>query len=371
MFENQLDKLGVSGSSPVPPIFAWWAVLHSPRMAACEVCGVENPEGAKFCLECGTQLAATAPERFRRTVTILFSDIVGSTALGERLDAETLSRVMGEYFAAVKPAVERHGGTLAKFIGDAVMAVFGLTRLHEDDALRAVRAAVEMQRALAELNRELERRYGLMLSARTGINTGPVAGEGLTPDRNFVAGDTANTAARLQSSAGAGEILLGEPTYRLVRAGVEAELLPPLELKGKLEAVTAYRLLAVAESAEGVPRRLDAPLIGRERELETLRQEFRRAVEEGRCRLVTLLGEAGVGKSRLVRELASAVRDEATVLQGRACRTGRGSRTGRSHRSCAGRRPSKTATRRRRHSTRSRRCSATPSWRSTSAGSWG
>src|SRR5439155_24434827 len=150
--------------------------VRSTRMAACEVCRVENPEGAKFCVECGAQLAATAPERFRRTVTILFSDIVGSTALGERLDPETFSRVMGEYFAAVKPAVERHGGTLAKFIGDAVMAVFGLTRLHEDDALRAVRAAVEMQRALAELNRELERRYGLMLSARTGINTGPVAG---------------------------------------------------------------------------------------------------------------------------------------------------------------------------------------------------
>src|SRR5436853_4835414 len=203
------------------------------RMAVCGGCGVENPDRAKFCLECGAQLAATAPERFRRTVTILFSDIVGSTALGERLDTETLSRVMGEYFAAVKPAVERHGGTLAKFIGDAVMAVFGLTRLHEDDALRAVRAAVEMQRALAELNRELERRYGLMLSARTGINTGPVAGEGLTPDRNFVAGDTANTAARLRSSAGAGEILLGEATCRLVRACVSGQVRPPLALSGQ------------------------------------------------------------------------------------------------------------------------------------------
>src|SRR5690349_22401151 len=117
-------------------------------MARCEACGVENPDGAKFCLECGAQLAASAPERFRRTVTILFSDVVGSTALGERLDPETLSRVMGEYFAAVKPAVERHGGILAKFIGDAVMAVFGLTELHEDDALRATRAAVEMRETL-------------------------------------------------------------------------------------------------------------------------------------------------------------------------------------------------------------------------------
>src|SRR5438128_11866710 len=232
-------------------------------MAACEVCGVENPEEAKFCLECGAQLAATAPERFRRTVTILFSDIVGSTALGERLDTETLSRVMGEYFAAVKPAVERHGGTLAKFIGDAVMAVFGLTRLHEDDALRAVRAAVEMRQSLARLNRDLERRSGLALSQRTGVNTGEVAGEGLTPDRNFVAGDTANTAARLQAAAGAGEILLGERTYRLVRNAVEAEALPPLELRGKLGAVTAYRLLAVLPAADVVPRRLDAPLVGR------------------------------------------------------------------------------------------------------------
>src|SRR5438874_7559106 len=147
-------------------------------MAACDGCGVENPKGAKFCLECGSQLAVTAPERFRRTVTILFSDIVGSTALGERLDPETFSRVMTEYFAAVKPAVERHGGTLAKFIGDAVMAVFGLRKLHEDDALRAVRAAVEMRQALARLNRDLEHRYGLVLAARTGINTGAVAGEG-------------------------------------------------------------------------------------------------------------------------------------------------------------------------------------------------
>src|SRR5436853_4086096 len=148
------------------------------RMAVCGGCGVENPDRAKFCLECGAQLAATAPERFRRTVTILFSDIVGSTALGERLDTETLSRVMGEYFAAVKPAVDRHGGTLAKFIGDAVMAVFGLTELHEDDALRAVRSALELREMLARLNPELERRYGVALSTRTGINTR--SGRGLT-----------------------------------------------------------------------------------------------------------------------------------------------------------------------------------------------
>src|SRR5882762_11183308 len=172
-------------------------------MAACPACGTEGPEAAKFCAECGERLTAVdPPERFRRTVTILFSDVVGSTALGERLDPETLARVMGDYFEAVKPVVVRHGGTLAKFIGDAVMAVFGLTEAHEDDALRAARSALEMRDTLAALNTELEHRYGVALTTRTGINTGPVAGRGLVPDRNFVVGDTANTAARLQTSAG-------------------------------------------------------------------------------------------------------------------------------------------------------------------------
>src|SRR5712692_2775949 len=141
-------------------------------MTACPSCGTESPDAAKFCAECGERLTpAEAPERFRKTVTILFSDVVGSTVLGERLDPETLSRVMSDYFEAVRPAVARHGGTLAKFIGDAVMAVFGLTELHEDDALRAARAALEMRETLAALNPELERRYGVTLATRTGINT--------------------------------------------------------------------------------------------------------------------------------------------------------------------------------------------------------
>src|SRR5207253_4664386 len=210
----------------------------------------------------------------RRIVTILFSDVVGSTALGERLDPETLSRVMGDYFAAVKPAVERHGGTLAKFIGDAVMAVFGLTELHEDDALRAVRAALEMRETLARLNPDLERRYGVALATRTGIDTGPVAGEGLAPDRNFVAGDTANTAARLQSAAGENEILLGERSHRLVREAVEAELLPPLVAKGKAAPVTVYRLVALLPESEREARRSPTPLVGRPEELAALALAF-------------------------------------------------------------------------------------------------
>ena len=183
---------------------------------------------------CGNSLEQESSERFRRTVTILFSDVVDSTGLGERLDPETLSHVLTDYFEGVKPVVERHGGVLAKFIGDAVMAVFGLTELHEDDALRAVRTAVEMRETLVRLNEHFEQRYGVVLATRTGINTGTVAGKGLVPDRNFVAGDTANSAARLQQNAEPGEILLAESTFQArPRVGRGRARLPSLELKGK------------------------------------------------------------------------------------------------------------------------------------------
>jgi len=291
----------------------------------CASCGVDNPERAKFCLECGTALTEVErPERFRRTVTVLFSDVVGSTALGERLDPETLSQVMTDYFAAVRPAVEHHGGTLAKFIGDAVMAVFGLVQLHEDDALRAARAAVEMRATLARLNPELERRYGVELTTRTGINTGPVAGRGLVPDQNFVAGDTANTAARLQTAAGEDEILLGQATYRLVRDAVEADLLPPLQAKGKAAPLTVYRLIAVLPEEERTARGPRTSLVGREGELAALREVFRRCVRERVCGLVTLIAPPGVGKSRLVREFLTEIGSDAEVLEGRCLPYGEG-----------------------------------------------
>src|SRR5215213_10370562 len=177
-------------------------------MVSCPSCGAENREGARFC------------------------DVVGSTSLGEQLDPEALTQLMTEYFAAMQPIVERHGGTLAKFVGDAVLAVFGIPTLHEDDALRAVSAAVEMRAELVRLNEDLERRFGLTLSTRAGVNTGPVAGVGLIPDHNFVAGDTANVAARLQQLAEGGEFLLGAGTYRLIHHAADAELLPPVEVKG-------------------------------------------------------------------------------------------------------------------------------------------
>src|SRR5882672_1434612 len=230
-------------------------------MAACPSCGAESPVAAKFCASCGERLTpAEAPEQFRKTVTILFSDVVGSTTLGERLDPETLSQLMTEYFEAMKPVLERHGGTVAKFIGDAVMGVFGIPHLHEDDALRAVRAALEMRQSLDELNRAFERRYGILIATRTGLNTGAVAGIGLAPDRNFVAGDAANVAARLQQHAAADEILLSPATYAVVRGAVEVEELPPLELKGKASPFAARRLLRLVPGADAVPRRLDAPM---------------------------------------------------------------------------------------------------------------
>ena len=268
-------------------------------MPACSNCGEENPERARFCNACGNSLEQESSERFRKTVTILFSDVVDSTGLGERLDPETLSHVLTEYFEGVKPVVERHGGTLAKFIGDAVMAVYGLTELHEDDALRAVRTAVEMRETLARLNEDFEQRYGVVLATRTGINTGTVAGKGLVPDRNFVAGDAANTAARLQQAAEPGEILLAESSYRLVRGSVEAEPVASAELKGKQTPVAAFRLVKVVSMTEPAPR-LDAPLVGRQDTLAQLDWALERAVAERNCRLVSILGEPGIGKSRLV-----------------------------------------------------------------------
>jgi class 3 adenylate cyclase/tetratricopeptide (TPR) repeat protein len=290
----------------------------------CANCGEENPDRARFCLACGTALSAAAPEWFRKTVTMLFSDVVGSTALGSRVDPEVVSHVMTTYYEAMKPVVDEHGGRMEKFIGDALVAVFGVPESHEDDALRACRTALAMRDRLQGVNADLKERRGLEIDTRTGIATGAVAGRGLPRDRNLVAGDTGNTAARLQGAAGPGEILIGEPTYNLVRQAVDAELLPPLDLKGKPEPVTAYRLLRVRPDAEALPRRHDATLVGRRQELESLSDALRLAGEERRCRLVTLVGEAGVGKSRLVRELTARVEGDATVVRGRCLSYGDG-----------------------------------------------
>ena len=230
-------------------------------MSICPSCGRENPAGSRFCNACGSPLAeGEAPGReYRKVVTILFCDVVGSTAIGEALDPEALRALLGRYFDQMKAIVERHGGTVEKFIGDAVMAVFGVPQLHEDDALRAVRAAVEMRDALPELGVE----------ARIGLNTGEVVVG--TSDR-LATGDAVNVAARLEQAAGRGEILLGPETAQLVRDAVETAPTEPLELKGKSEPLVAQRLLDLHEEAPAFERRLDAPLVGRERELRRLRE---------------------------------------------------------------------------------------------------
>jgi class 3 adenylate cyclase/tetratricopeptide (TPR) repeat protein len=257
-------------------------------------------------------------------VTIVFSDLKGSTAMGEKLDSEAVREVMSRYFDEMRAALERHGGTVEKYIGDAIMAVFGLPRVHEDDALRAVRAAAEMRDHLAALNTELEERWGVTVGNRTGVNTGEVVAGDPTTGQRLVTGDTVNTAARLEQAAPTSEVLLGDTTYRLVRHAVEVEEVEPLELKGKAERVPAYRLVEVHE-AESVERRRDSPLVGREQELDLLSGELAVAIRDGNCRMVTIVAQAGVGKSRLIDEFGrSAEASEARLLRGRCLPYGRG-----------------------------------------------
>ncbi len=290
-------------------------------MRSCPTCGRENPQDARFCASCGTRLDHASAQRARKVVTVVFADVTGSTALGESLDAESLRRVMARYFETARTCLERHGGSVEKFIGDAVMAVFGVPVTHEDDALRAVRAAAELREAMAVLNGELERSYGTALRIRIGVNTGEVV---VGTEERLATGDAVNVAARLEQAAAPDEILLGDATLALARGAVETEPVEPLVLKGKAEPVAAHRLMRVFEGAPGYDRRLDAPLVGRREELARVRAAFDRAVAERRCRLVTVLGPPGIGKSRLAREVASELSDVAVVLTGRCLPYGEG-----------------------------------------------
>jgi class 3 adenylate cyclase/tetratricopeptide (TPR) repeat protein len=293
----------------------------------CQICGESNPDRARFCLACGSPLADQAPAtggEVRKTVTVVFSDVTGSTAIGERLDPETLRRVMTRYFDEMREAVEAHGGVVEKFIGDAVMAVFGIPRLHEDDALRAVRAAAEMRERLRVLNEELQRDRGVTIVVRTGVNTGVVVSGDESAGQRLVTGDAVNVAARLEQAAPPGEILLGVTTHALVRDAVEAEPVEPLTLKGKTEPVPAFRLVSVRPGAMGHARRLDSPMVGRERQRRLLDEAFDQVVADRICSLFTVLGAAGVGKSRLVNEFVADVGPAARVVYGRCLSYGDG-----------------------------------------------
>jgi class 3 adenylate cyclase/tetratricopeptide (TPR) repeat protein len=268
-------------------------------------------------------VAAGGEPLVRKTVTVLFCDVVGSTSLGERVDPETTRRVILRYFDETRGVLERHGGTVEKFIGDAVMAIFGVPVLHEDDALRAVRAGDELRTTLDGLNDELERQWGVRLEWRIAINTGEVVVGDPDSTQTIASGDTVNVAARLQQVAQPGDILLGRETYRLVSDRVRAGPLESFSLKGKSEQVKTWRLEQVRASAERVFRRLDAPLIGRESEQRVLHELYRQALDEQTCQLITVLGPAGIGKTRLAQEIAARLFG-ATVAQGRCLPYGDG-----------------------------------------------
>jgi class 3 adenylate cyclase/tetratricopeptide (TPR) repeat protein len=287
----------------------------------CPSCGEQVPGQFRFCGYCGVALTPEAQHAIRKTITVLFCDLKGSTTLGESLDAETLRAVISRYFERIRGVIEGHGGQIEKFIGDAVMAVFGLQRQREDDALRAVRCAAAMKRALVELNRDFARTWGITLTNRTGVNTGEIVAGDPTRGERLV-GDAINVAARLEQAAPANETLLGPETYRLVRDAVEVETIEPLELKGKAEPVAAYRLassIGAAALEEEHP-----PLVGRDAELAQIDAAIEASADESACKVVTVIGEPGVGKTRLLEELGSRSANRASLVEGRCLSYGRG-----------------------------------------------
>jgi class 3 adenylate cyclase len=281
-------------------------------------------------MSCAWPLQKAEPAReARKVVTVVFADVTGSTGLGERLDPESLRSIMGRWFEAMREVLERHGGTVEKFIGDAVVAVFGVPTLHEDDALRAVRAAVEMRIALTSLNEQLERERGLEIQMRVGVNTGQVVVGDARAGGSRATGDAVNVAARLQQAAEPGEILVGDSTWRLVRDAVTVGKPREVSVKGREEPVIVRALTEVDVTAEAIHRRVGGPMVGRERELGILRAAYERATIESRCVLVTVLGTAGVGKSRLTHEFLVGVRGDggragASVARGRCLPYGQG-----------------------------------------------
>ncbi|WP_053650373.1 AAA family ATPase [Streptomyces sp. XY431] len=302
---------------------------------SCAACGHRTADTDRFCAGCGTPLttasaaspapppAVAEPRESRRKVSMLFLDVVGSTTLAERLDPEPLRRVMDRYFASCGACIAEHGGVVEKFIGDAILAAFGATVAREDDALRAVRAATGALAALAGLTADLAAEYRVELEARAGICTGNVVVITRPGDDFRVVGDSVNTAARLQTAAAPGEVLICADTAAMVRAQVGIEPVEPLRLKGKSRPVPAWRVTAPEATAEG-PGPV-TPFIGRTEELAALERGYRRARDRREVCLATVLGAPGIGKSRLVREFLSGLPDgEALVLAGRCSAYGRG-----------------------------------------------
>ena len=297
----------------------------------CETCGEPVPAEARFCPSCGGGLAGPAaapapsaaprraevPAEERRQVTVVFADLSGYTAVAERMDPETVKAMVEGCLRRLGEEVERFGGTVDKYIGDNVMALFGAPVAHEDDAERAVRAALGMQAAMEEINDEAEQAYGVGFALRVGVNTGEVLA-GAVGEAYTVTGDTVNVAARLQAAGRPGAVTVGERTVRATRDAVEYTEIGPLVLKGKAEPVPAWEAsgLLTAQPVRRSSARREARFVGRDDELAELLATYGRVVRETRPHLVTVVGQAGVGKSRLSRELASALeRHEASPSQ--------------------------------------------------------
>ena len=289
----------------------------------CGQCGTENPDIAKFCLACGSPLAAPEPgEEERKLVTAVFTDIVGSTARAETLDPEDVRAMLAPYYTRLRTELERFGGTVEKFIGDAVVAVFGAPVAHEDDPERAVRAALAIGEAVAGLNAEQE---WLDLHIRTAVNTGEafvVVGASAVEGEGFAAGDVMNTAARLQSAAPVDGIAVGQATFRATRHLFEFEEAEPIAAKGKAEPVPAWIVLG----EKVAPKRPEpwGQLVGRDEQMTQLMDVYEQASTEKRGHLVTILGPPGIGKSRLLVELAQRVAADVEMHWGRCLSYGEG-----------------------------------------------
>ncbi len=292
-------------------------------MASCPRCAAPAGETARFCSACGAALPgppAAAPAR--KVVTVMFADVSGFTALAERHDPESLQQVMNRYFAVMREVVGRHGGIVAKVLGDAVMVLFGVPAAHEDDATRAARCSLEMHVALDALNDEIQAGWGERLRTHTGIATGEVVVAPGEHGEAVVYGDPVNVARRLQESAARGDILVGAVTARLLR-GARLAPVTPMRLKGKGMPVEAWRLEGLAEDAIGAAAPARA-LVGRRAELAALRAAFEGVLGAARPAAVTVTGPAGIGKSRLVRALLDEVGDRATVVASRCLPYGEG-----------------------------------------------
>lgn len=294
----------------------------------CSNCGAILPPDASYCRICGEPTARiSVPHKERRLVTVLFADLIDSTELGESLDPEQYGSVLSTFFDSMREEIEAEGGVVEKFIGDAILAAFGVPVAHEDDPARALKAALRMRQRLIEVNDKLGQSLGIAVEVRMGVNTGVVlASLDPAPGEPIVTGDVVNAAARLQDGAAAGQIVVAERTARAVR-GFTFDDVGNLQLRGRSESIRAVELM----DAPAIPQRsvlnLAAPMIGRETELALLRSNYSRAAAEGRPHLVTIYGDAGIGKSRLVEEFldwAGNLEEPPTTVRGRCLPYGDG-----------------------------------------------